>query len=371
MSNIGNPAPLGLLAFGMTTLMLMYVEMEWVEKDFEVIVAGTAMALGGAGQVLVAIFEVLKGSSFSFAVFGCYGFFWIGWSLVYFERSRTDSTFGEASYQDGLTLWFTQWGILTTCFWVITWRKNHCLIFVFSCLMVTFFLLAAANARGSDELRKVRNVVDERASALVSWWWWASHNRSFSCDCMYQDGFIFLFLTLETVFDLFHYCLIFFHSQAGGYFGFVTAAGAFYTGVAELINEEYGRHLLPGLLPVYRPQRVDITTETVSDLIDYDSNTNTLLLQFRGLQIKTLEQVQAVETAVENAILAAKSPDNRVHVVADYNCTFIADDVQQAYWDMAKSLETKYYLSATRFNVSSFGTVIDKPIAVPSNLTRG
>eukprot|EP00977_Amphora_coffeiformis_P029664 scaffold42155_cov183-Amphora_coffeaeformis.AAC.1 len=128
MSNIGNPAPLGLLAFGMTTLMLMYVEMEWCEKDFEVIVAGTAMALGGAGQVLVAIFEILKGSSFSFAVFGCYGFFWLGWALVYFERNKTDSLFGEASYQDGSTLWFTQW--------------------------VTFFLLAAANARESVELRK-------------------------------------------------------------------------------------------------------------------------------------------------------------------------------------------------------------------------
>lgn len=307
MSTIGNPAPLGLLAFGMTTLMLMYVEMEWCEKDFEVIVAGTAMALGGAGQVLVAIFEILKGSSFPFAVFGSYGFFWLGWAFVYFERNRKDSYFQEADYKDGATLWFTQWGILTSCFWVITWRKNKCLIFVFTNLLITFFLLAIANARDSVEVRK-----------------------------------------------------------AGGYFGFVTACGAFYTGVAELINEEYGRHLLPGLMPVCHPQRLEITTETIADRIDYDAKSNTLLLQFRGLQIKTRENVDAIEQGVENAILAAKSPDNRVHVVADYSNTSISEDVQEAYWEMAKNLETKYYLSATRFNVSSFGTVANKPMAAPT-----
>jgi len=124
-------------------------------------------------------------------------------------------------------------------------------------------------------------------------------------------------------------------------------------------------------MPVYRPQRKEITAESVGDLVEYDAKSNTLLLQFRGLQIKTLEHVQAVETAVESAILAAKSPDNRVHVVADYNACVISEDVQQAYWDMAKNMELKYYLSATRFNVSSFGTVVNQPMAVPTNRAQG
>lgn len=311
-NNIGNPAPLGLLAFGMTTMMLMYVEMGWCETDFEASIAGTAMALGGAGQVLVAIFEVLKGSSFSFSVFGCYGFFWIGWAIVYIERHRKDSYFGDMEYSDGNTLWFTQWGVLTSCFWVITWRKNHALITIFFFLQMTFYLLAVANAQESTEVRKT-----------------------------------------------------------AGYFGFVTAVGAFYTGVAELINEEYGRHVLPGLRPVYRPQRLELTAESVSSRVDYDAKTNTLLLQFRGLQIKTPEHVTAIQEGVETAILAAKSPDNRVHVVADYHNTYIAEDVKDAYWEMAKALETKYYLSATRFNVSSFGTITEAPAAVPTTRKQG
>lgn len=309
---LGNPAPLGLLAFGMTTMMLMYVEMGWCETDFEDTIAGTALGLGGAGQVLVAIFEMLKGSSFSFAVFGCYGFFWIGWAVVYIESNRLDSEFGEVSYQDGKTLWFTQWGVLTSCFWVITWRKNYALIIVFFFLQMTFFLLAIANAQDSVEIRKT-----------------------------------------------------------AGYFGFVTACGAFYTGVAELINEEYGRHLLPGLQPVYRPQTLKLTPESITRRIDYDPKTNTILLQFRGLQINKSEHVQAIETAVETAVLAAKSPDNRVHVVADYSNAVIAEDVTHAYWEMAKGLETKYYLSATRFHVSSFGTQTEAPVAIPASRQEG
>lgn len=311
-SNLGNPAPLGLLCFGMTTMMLMYVEMGWCEPSFKASIAGTALGLGGAGQVLVAIFEILKGSSFSFAVFGCYGFFWIGWALVYFEEQKLDTEFGETPYQDGHTLWFTQWGVLTTCFWVITWRKNVALIVIFFFLQMTFYLLAIANAHDSEEITKT-----------------------------------------------------------AGYFGFVTACGAFYTGVAELINEEYGRHLLPGLQPVYRPQTIELTPESIARLVDYDPKTNTLLLQFRGLQVKQPEHVQAIETAVEAAILAAKSPDNRVHVVADYSNALIAEDVKDAYWEMAKKLETKYYLSATRFHVSSFGTQTETPAAVPLERARG
>ena len=305
MTIAGNPAPLGLIAFGMTTAMLMYVEMGWAETDFEASIAGTAMALGGMGQVLVAIFEMIKGSSFSFAVFGAYGFFWIGWSLVYFERNRKDSYFQDASYSDGNTLWFTQWGVLTSCFWIITWNKNIALIIIFSLLQATFYLLAIANAQDSQTIQEV-----------------------------------------------------------AGYFGFLTACGAFYTGIAELVNEEYGRHILPGLAPIHNPHRHEMTVESIVQRTHYDARNNTLLLQYRGLQIKTSEHVEIVREGTKAAILAAGAPGNRVHMVADYDSTYIVDDVQDAYWEMAQEIERQYYLSSTRFHVTSFGRTTPSP-AVP------
>jgi succinate-acetate transporter protein len=188
---LGNPAPLGLLAFGMTTAMLMYVEMGWVEPEFEQLIMGYALFLGGTCQIIVSIFELLKGSSFSFAVFGCYGAFWLGWAIVFGESHRTTSTFDASAYPDGKTAWFVQWGLLTGCFFAIALRKNRCLMATLGLLTATFFLLAVASGSGNSHIKKL-----------------------------------------------------------AGYTGLATAVAAGYQAFAELINEEYGRPVLPGLAPI-------------------------------------------------------------------------------------------------------------------------
>ena len=310
---MGNPAPLGLLCFGMTTLALMYVEMGWVEADFEVVVAGLAIALGGFGQILVGIFELIKGSSFSFAVFECYGAFWVAWANVFVKKRDLESTFGDTSHSDGSTFYFAQWGILTSCFCAIAWRKNMALIVTLALLATTFFLLAIATQTDLDEWRK-----------------------------------------------------------CAGYVGALTAVSAFYMGVAELVNEEYGQHVLPGLRPLHNPHRLAIE-KTILSRINYNIKTNTLFVQFRGLHIKKSDDVESIRRAIENCILenSTTSDDPRkVHFVADYEQCFIASEIAKDYWDMAANLERRYYLSATRFHVSSFGTRSNEPAgkyAVNSN----
>jgi succinate-acetate transporter protein len=294
---LGNPAPLGLLAFGMTTMFLMYVETGWVEKDFEVLIYGYAVFFGGVCQFLVGIFELFKGSSFSFAAFCSYGAFWLGWAIVFVEKHRTTSTFDDATYQGGGTAFFIQWGILTSCFFVITLRKNICLICVFGLLSATFFLLGAATISGNQGVK-----------------------------------------------------------EAAGYVGFFTGIAAFYTGIAELINEEWGRHVLPGLSPLHTPERKAISKESILKLISYDKRSNSMFLQFQGLQINRPEDVEAIKQGVESAILYADAPDNKVHIIADYKDVTIAKELEDAYWMMAHNLERMYYLSVRRFYVSSFGT---------------
>jgi hypothetical protein len=247
----------------------------------------------------------MKGSSFSFAVFGCYGFYWITFGVLYMQRSNLNSTFGEAEYSNGMTMYLAQWGGLSVCFWFVTWRKNIALICIFSLLSCTFFLLAIATGTGSKACK-----------------------------------------------------------MAGGSFGFVTALGALYTGIAELINEEYGRMVLPGLTPLYSPQRVLLTKEAVRALINYDERSNTLWLQFRGLQIRSLDDIKAIREGIVSIIQEAldarvkhdQRPVSKVHVVADYDHTVIAEDISEDYWKMASALEREYYLSVTRFHISSFGT---------------
>ena len=59
-SGIANPAPLGLLAFGMTTFFLMSVDALWSGKVFVGAVMGYAYAYGGVAQMVAGIFEVRR-----------------------------------------------------------------------------------------------------------------------------------------------------------------------------------------------------------------------------------------------------------------------------------------------------------------------
>ena len=280
--------------------------MGWAETEFEEMVAGYAAFYGGLCQLLVAIFELFKGSTFPFVVFGSYGAFWLGWALVFIQNHQTTSEF-TADYSDGKTLWFIQWGVLTFCFWIIALRKNICLITVLGLLWLTFFLLAAAVSSGDKAVKK-----------------------------------------------------------AAGYCGFLTALAAWYTAMAEIANEEYGHHVLPGLKPILQPEREAITTENIAKRVAYDAKTNTMFLQFRGLQIKTEADVSNVQAAAQDAFKAANAPGGKVHVVVDYEDVLIADEVSASYWAMVAELERNYYLSAKRFHVTSFGT---SSSALPGNGT--
>jgi succinate-acetate transporter protein len=56
--SIGNPAPLGLLAFGMTTFFLMSIDTLWSGKVFVGAVMGYAYAYGGFAQMVAGVLEV-------------------------------------------------------------------------------------------------------------------------------------------------------------------------------------------------------------------------------------------------------------------------------------------------------------------------
>ena len=56
--SIANPAPLGLLAFGMTTFFLMSVDTLWSGKLFVGAVMGYAYAYGGFAQMVAGVLEV-------------------------------------------------------------------------------------------------------------------------------------------------------------------------------------------------------------------------------------------------------------------------------------------------------------------------
>lgn len=79
---IGNPGPLGLSAFAVTTLLLSLVNAKVVGHIHPNIVLGMAFFYGGAVQIIAGIFEMLIGNTFGATAFASYGGFWMSWGYL-------------------------------------------------------------------------------------------------------------------------------------------------------------------------------------------------------------------------------------------------------------------------------------------------
>ncbi|KAG2494229.1 hypothetical protein HYH03_007585 [Edaphochlamys debaryana] len=124
----------------MTTCMLMFITTEWAEKTFLPTVMCYAMFYGGFGQFVAGVLELIKGNTFGGTAFASYGAFWMGWFLLEYLMITNKALFVTA--QTGKTLWCGLWSFLTLGFFVVTCRKNGCLMTIFSTLVITFALLA-------------------------------------------------------------------------------------------------------------------------------------------------------------------------------------------------------------------------------------
>src|SRR5438045_5163884 len=73
--NSANPAPLGLFAFGMTTVLLNLHNAGFFEMNSMILCMG--IFYGGTAQVIAGIIEAKKNNTFGLTAFTSYGFFWL------------------------------------------------------------------------------------------------------------------------------------------------------------------------------------------------------------------------------------------------------------------------------------------------------
>ena len=133
----GNPAPLGLLAFGMTTVLLNLHNAGFFELNSMILAMG--LCYGGLAQVVAGIMEWKKGNTFATTAFISYGFFWL--SLVaLLLLPVTGGT--KAPDETAMAAYLAMWGLLTAGLFVGTLKINRALQVVFATLVVLFFLLA-------------------------------------------------------------------------------------------------------------------------------------------------------------------------------------------------------------------------------------
>ncbi len=176
-----NPAPLGLFGFGMTTVLLNIHNAGFYEMNSMILAMG--IFYGGIAQVIAGILESRKNNTFGMTAFISYGFFWLTLvALLFMGKWGWTATTSPGS----LAVYLAVWGVFTGLLFIGTLRINKALQFVFATLTILFFLLAIGNATGNEALK------------------------------------IF-----------------------AGYEGIVCGASAIYTGIANLLNEVYGKTVLP------------------------------------------------------------------------------------------------------------------------------
>ncbi|HAL81337.1 MAG TPA: hypothetical protein DCO83_03150 [Mucilaginibacter sp.] len=178
---IANPAPLGLCAFGMTTVLLNLHNAGFYELNTMILSMG--LFYGGIAQVIAGVIESKKNNTFGLTAFTSYGFFWISLvGLIVFPK------FGWApKASDGaMAAYLIIWGIFTLFLFFGTLKLNRALQVVFATLVILFFLLAAEHATGNESIGKF-----------------------------------------------------------AGYEGLICGASAIYAGMANLLNEVYGKTVLP------------------------------------------------------------------------------------------------------------------------------
>ena len=176
-----NPAPLGLLGFGMTTVLLNIHNAGFFGLGTMILAMG--LFVGGIAQLIAGIMEWKKNNTFGTTAFVGYGSFWI--ALV---GSIVMPKLGMGNAPNGIAMgaFLTMWCIFTLGMFIATLKINKALQFVFGTLVILFALLAISDFTGNATIKMI-----------------------------------------------------------AGYEGIVCGLGALYACLAQIINEVYGKTVMP------------------------------------------------------------------------------------------------------------------------------
>ena len=145
-----NPAPLGLMGFGMTTILLNLHNAGFFKLSTMILAMG--ICYGGLAQIIAGIFEWKKNNTFGATAFTSYGLFWL--SLV-FLLIMPGLGLGEKPETEAMVAYLVAWGIFTLVMFIGTLKINGHLQFIFGSLALLFFLLALGDGTGSATITKL------------------------------------------------------------------------------------------------------------------------------------------------------------------------------------------------------------------------
>ena len=145
-----NPAPVGLLGFGMTTILLNLHNAGLIELDS--MIMGMGIFMGGIAQLIAGLQEWKKNNTFGATAFTAYGSFWLSLVAIWLIPK---TVFGASfkSSENAVAWYLLLWGLFTFFMFVATFRLNRILQVIFGTLTILFLLLAISDFTGNGTLK--------------------------------------------------------------------------------------------------------------------------------------------------------------------------------------------------------------------------
>lgn len=144
-----NPAPLGLMGFGLTTILLNIHNAGFYELNSMILAMG--IFYGGIAQIIAGVMEWRKNNTFGTLAFTSYGAFWLTLVGLWLLPSIFPDNPVAASPSDTAMAWFfVAWGVFTGYMFVGTLKLNRALQAIFLLLTILFFLLAIRDFGGGE-----------------------------------------------------------------------------------------------------------------------------------------------------------------------------------------------------------------------------
>ena len=148
-AKVANPGPLGLLGFGMTTVLLNLHNAGLLPLSIAIVAMG--IALGGLAQIIAGIRELCQGNTFAGTAFTAYGLFW--WSLVLIWVNPFEGI--NPATKTDMGYYLLLWGIFTAFMFIGTLKHNKATQVVFGSLTVLFMLLALGDFTGNHTITMI------------------------------------------------------------------------------------------------------------------------------------------------------------------------------------------------------------------------
>ena len=148
---LANPAPLGLMGFGMTTVLLNIHNAGFFALGSMILAMG--IFYGGIAQIIAGILEFRKGNTFGVTAFTSYGLFWFSLAALIIMPSIVPGVEYRETFAMGSYLFM--WGLFTFLMFFATLRKPKALQLVFLTLFILFWLLALGDFTGNANITTI------------------------------------------------------------------------------------------------------------------------------------------------------------------------------------------------------------------------